>query len=172
MELVKSAEKELEKLFKGAPQLSDKTRETLANIWPWIALVFGILQLWAAFALWGLFSLASNLANEVNTLSIYATGKAIQFSAFDRLVIYLGIAMLIAEGVLFLVAFPKLRKRQAAGWNLMFIAALLNVAYSVVSIFERYRGFGYFILGLIGTAIGFWLLFQVKGKFTKTEKSV
>ena len=73
--------------------------------------------------------------------------------------------VLVVEGVLFLLAFPKLQKRERKGWDLLFLAALLNVAYSVLTIFIDGRGFGSFLVNLVGSAIAFYLLFQVKSKF-------
>ena len=47
MEHVRKLEKSLGDLFKGAPNLQKSTKKTLADIWPWVALVLGTLQLLA-----------------------------------------------------------------------------------------------------------------------------
>lgn len=160
MELVKKAEKTMEGWFKSAPKISDSGKESLAKAWPWIALVFGVLQLWAAWVLWDLLRLANRVDN---LLGSYLTNYA--YSGKDKLFIYLGLAVLVADAVILLMAYPHLKKRVARGWHLLFLGALLNVAYAVVNLFISTRGFGSFLLSLLGSAIGFWLLFQVKDKF-------
>jgi hypothetical protein len=168
MQAVKKMETSLQKSFKDLPHLPESTRTSLANIWPVLALIAGILQIWAAYSLYHLVNWADRLNDLANSLSIYVTDQAAGPTAMDKTVIYLGVAMLAVEGIIMLIAFPKLQKRQKAGWDLLFLAALLNVAYAVVQIFTFNRGFGSFIMSLIGTAIGFYLLFEVRSKFTKT----
>jgi hypothetical protein len=76
------------------------------------------------------------------------------------------VAVLAVEAVILLLAFPKLQKRQRAGWDLLFLGALINVVYAVLQIFTYQRGVGSFIMSLIGSALGFYLLLEVKSKFS------
>ncbi len=167
MEVAKKIDIKLEEFFKGVPHLSDSTRTTLANIWPWFALVGGLFQLAAAKGLYDLLHIADNLDKALGSLAIYTTGSSAGPSSFDKNVIYLGIAMVVVDAVILLIAFPKLRSHEKAGWNLIFLAALVNVVYSVVQIFTFNQGFSSFLGGLIGSAIGFYLLYEVKAKFNK-----
>lgn len=165
MELVKKAEVKLADLFKGAPKLSDSTKESLVKIWPWLALIGGVLQVWAALSAFFWAQKANDLTNSVN--EFYRSIGAPQ--AVDErftLWLWLAIAFLAVEGVLLLVAFPKLRNRLKSGWDLLFIVGLLNVVYAVVSLFSEYRGglFG-LIWNLFVTAVIFWLLFAVRDKY-------
>ncbi len=153
------------KIFKDLPQLPDSTKEGLAKVWPWLALIGGVLQLFAALALWRLASWADRVTDLANSLSVYYSGYTAGPSSFDKTVIYLGVAMLVVEAVILLMAFPKLQKRERGGWNLLFLAGLINLVYGVVQIFTFERGIGSFVMSLIGSAVVFYLLFQVREKF-------
>lgn len=162
MSAVSKLEKQLGDVFKGAPALPANAKESLAAAWPWIALVFGVLQLIAA---WGLWDITRRSAELFDTLSRYYTGRSYGLSSFDKTVIYLGIAVLVVDAVILLMAYPELKKRAKRGWDLLFLGALINVGYSVVSLFIDDRGVGSFIFSLLGSAIGFYLLFQVREKY-------
>ena len=161
MELVKKAETALADVYKGAPKLSEKTREILVKIWPILALIFGILQLFAAVSLW-------NLVRSVTKAVTYygvVLNTSVGYSGKDKFFLYLGLIFLVVDAVLLLMAYPKLKNRQKKGWDLIFLGSLLNVAYSIVNLFISGRGFGDFLLSLIGSAIGFYLVFQVRDKY-------
>lgn len=161
MSVVKQLEANLEGLFKNAPPLPTNTKKSLVNAWPWIALVFGVLQLLVALGLWGIVTTAERVANTYT--SIYS-GHAL-LSGTDKLVIYLALLILVVDAVILLKAYPELKKQARKGWDLLFLGSLLNVAYAVVSLFINQRGLGSFLFSLIGSAIGFYLLFQVKSSY-------
>lgn len=165
MGALQKAETSLEKVFKDLPQLPDSSKEGLAKVWPWLALIGGILQLFAAIALWNLANWADRVTDVANSLSVYYAGYAAGPSSFDKTIIYLGIAMLAVDAVILLMAFPKLQKRLRSGWDLLFLASLINLGYGVIQIFTFNRGVGSFVGSLIGSAIAFYLLFQVREKF-------
>ncbi len=165
MELVKKAETALGGVFKGAPKLSNSTKETLVKIWPWLALIFGVIQLFAALALWRLMHVADTITSfygqVLNNYSVY--------SSTDKLFIYLGILLLLIDAIILLMAYPKLAKRQKSGWDLIFLGSLLNVVYSLVNMFIKGRGLTDFLMSLIGSAVGFYLLFQVREKYASAK---
>lgn len=167
MSALQKAEESLGKLFKDLPPLPDSSREGLAKVWPWLALIGGVLQLFAALALWRLASWADRVTDLANSLSVYYTGYTTGPTGLEKTVIYLGVVMLVVDAVILLMAFSKLRLRQRAGWNLLFLASLINLVYGVLQIFTFQRGFGSFIFSLLGSAVVFYLLFQVKDKFNK-----
>jgi hypothetical protein len=72
------------------------------------------------------------------------------------------------------MAFPATKARTKRGWDLMFYALLVNIVYGVIILFSNYGGVGNFIFSLIGSAIGLWLLFQIRGKYLvhKTHHTV
>lgn len=161
MELVTKVEKSLADVFKSAPKLPNNAKETLVKVWPFLALIFGVLQLFAA---WGLY----DLTRSVNNIATYfgtVLNVNIGYSGKDKFFIYLGIAVLVVDAVIMLMAYPKLVKRLKGGWDLLFLGSLLNVAYSLVNLFITGRGVGDFLMSLLGSAVGFYLLFQVKEKY-------
>jgi glucan phosphoethanolaminetransferase (alkaline phosphatase superfamily) len=176
MALLKKAEDQIGGLFKDLPNLPSNSKDALVKVWPWLALIFGVLQLVAA---WGLYKILDNVLNPlvdyVNTLAVYTGQETVGYSSFDKAVIYLGIAILIIDGIILLMAYPHLVKRARRGWDLLFLGSLLNLLYAVVTIFIDSRGFGSFVFSLIGSAIGFYLLFQIrdryKGKSLEAKKA-
>lgn len=169
MSVVKTLETQLEGVFKSAPPLPDNAKKSLVNAWPWIALVFGVLQLLAALSLWGIVTAAERAVNVANTYSMIYSGQTIGLSAGDKTVIFLAVAMLLVDAFILLKAYPELKKHTRKGWDLLFLASLLNAAYAVVSLFINQRAVGGFLFSLIGSAIGFYLLFQVRSSYHTTK---
>ena len=143
-------------------------KKTLVEWAPWASLVVGVLTLWAAWALWQWAHAVSGLMAATNALcgaygGIY--GNCGMATDQMSLWVWLGLLVLVVEGVLYLLAFPGLRDHKKAGWKYLYWGALINLAYAVLSLFAGY-GLGSFIGALIGSAIGLWLLFQVRGSYT------
>lgn len=162
MELVKKADKSLADVFKDAPKLPSNAKETLVKIWPFLALIFGILQLFVAWGLYDLTRSVNNIATYFGTVLDVSIG----YSGRDKFFIYLGVAILVVEALIMLKAYPKLVKRRKAGWDLLFLGALLNVVYGMVNLFISGRGIGDFLMSLLASVLGFYLLYQVKEKYT------
>jgi len=162
MSAVTKLEKQIGGLFKGAPALPENGKEGLVKAWPWIALIFGVLQLLAA---WGLWELTRRSERLIDTLSMYYTNGSYGLSSFDKTMVYVGIVVLLVDAVILLMAYPELKKRAKRGWDLLFLGALLNLGYSIVTLFIDDRGVGSFIFSLLTSAIGFYLLFQVREKY-------
>jgi hypothetical protein len=160
MSSLKSIEAKLSEVFKALPPLPYNAKESLVKAWPWIALIFGALQLLAAYSLWRL----ANVVERLDTLVTYYTAAS-PLSSGDKMVIYVASIVLLIDGVILLMAYPHLKTKHRRGWDLLFLASLVNVVYAVVQIFITARGIGSFILSLIGSAIGFYLLFQVRDKY-------
>lgn len=167
MKQLEQAEKTIGDLFKSAPVLPKNSKDAIVNVMPWIALIFGVIQIIVAYGVWQLAHVVDRAADLINTYAAYYTVPAAHISAFDRTVIYLGAVVLLIDGVIGIMAYKALAARQRRGWDLMFLAALVNLAYAVISIFINGRGVGSFIMSLLGSAIGFYLLFQIKETYTK-----
>lgn len=158
-------EKSLEGVFvKSAPKLPERGKEVLVEWLPWINLVLGILTLLSVYWLWHWAHLANNLTNYVNQLSQAYGGPALDVHRLTAGV-WLGIIVLAIEAVLYIMAFPATRARAKRGWDLMFYALLVNIVYGVVVLFTDYGSVGNLIGTLIGSVIGLWLLFQIRGKY-------
>jgi len=136
MSAVTKLEKQIGGLFKGAPALPENGKEGLVKAWPWIALIFGVLQLLAA---WGLWELTRRSERLIDTLSMYYTNGSYGLSSFDKTMVYVGIVVLLVDAVI--------------------------LGYSIVTLFIDDRGVGSFIFSLLTSAIGFYLLFQVREKY-------
>lgn len=162
MEKIRTIENKLADLFKDLPALPKNAKKTIVEYWPYVVLVIGILQLAAAWSLWRFFDRANDLVTGVNSFISAYTNTVVGFSAFDKAVIYLGIAILVVQAMLLIMAFSPLKARQRKGWDLLFLVALSQVVYAVVSTFIDGRGFGSLVFGLIGAAIGFYFLFQIR----------
>lgn len=169
MKIISQVEEKLSGLFKDLPKLPESSKESLVQIWPWLALIGGLVQLWAAWALKELTDVTNSYVDFANSISQAYLGKTVGLSGMDKTVIYAGIIILAVDAVILLMAFSPLKTRLRKGWDLLFLASLLNAGYGVVSIFMHGRGFGSFIGSLVGSAIGLYLLFQVKDKYKTTS---
>ena len=166
MAALDNLEKSLEGVFvKSAPKLPEGGKRFLVQWLPWLNLIAGILTLWSVYALWHWAHLADGLVNYVNQLSAAYGGTTVGIHRLSATV-WLGLAVLAVEGILFLMAFSPTKARAKRGWDLMFYALLVNLVYGILVIFTDYGGVGNFVGYLIGTVIGLWLLFQIRGKYS------
>jgi hypothetical protein len=158
--IVKPLEQMLLPLFKSLPSLPENVKNALVKFWPWMALIFGVLQLFAVVGLW-------NLGHTVNTLvDIYAAAGIAKPNNLG-LFYYLGLGSLVIDAVLLLLAVAPLNAHKKSGWDLLFLGALLNLVYGVVIVFDSYYGgFGNLLGSLFGSAIAFYFLFQVRDYYT------
>lgn len=156
---MKQLEQPLDNAFKNVPQLPENARKGLAAALPWLTL------LGAIFALMGIGGLynAAMLLNGVYNAFGYPVSTGFVAT------LWIGIAILAAQVVLYLVAFPALRAYKKSGWDLLFWVALVSVLYGVVmNLFNGYFDLGQLIVSLLGAAIGLYFLFQVRPYFTRT----
>ncbi len=164
--ILDTVETKLNDLFgKKAPKLPDNGKNMLVQWMPIIALVVGLGSLWSAYNLWHWAHVASSLTDYAqvlcNSYSVSGCGGVSHYSLW----LWLGVAFVAAEGVLYLLAYPGLKAHSKAGWNYLFYGALLNVLYAVVSLFTDYNSGTTFVGSLIGSAIGFYFLFQIRGSY-------
>lgn len=162
MELVRKLETKLAELYKAAPVLPKKAKNIIVEYLPYFVLLGGVLQLWAGYQIWRYMDRFSQATDILDSFSRYYTNTGIGLSGFDKSILYLGIVALLVEAVLLLMAFSPLQKKLRKGWELLFLVSVLQVLYAVVAIFMRGYGIGDFIANLIGAAIGFYFLFQIR----------
>lgn len=172
-----NTENKLNDVFvKQAPKLPENGKKALVEWAPVISLVIGVLTLLAGFQLWHWAHRAADFVNYAKDVcSAYSvSGCGIATASRFSFWLWLSVAVLLVEGTLYLLAYPGLKARAKAGWNYLFYGALVNVAYAVVSLFTDYDKVGHFLGALIGSAIGFYLLFQIRdaylGKKATTAK--
>ncbi len=153
---------------KNAPKLAEGGKTWLVKYLPVIALVLGIVSLLGAWEIW-------RWAHVVNTYGNFASqacsaaGVNCSNVLPSRLTVWIwvSLAVIVAESLLYLFAYPGLQARKKQGWNYLYYGALLNVAYAVVSLFSNYgSGFFSFVWSLLASAVGFWLLFQIRDAYT------
>lgn len=163
-------EESLNDIFgKKAPQLPANAKKLLVEYLPWITLIIGVLTLLATLSLWHWAHTTNDLLNYANSYRA-AAGLSPVEQAHMSIGIWLGIIVLFVEAVLYVAAFRGLRARAKSGWDLLYYAALVNIAYGVLIMFTDYGSIGSLIGNLIGSAIGFYFLFQIRSSYT--EKSV
>lgn len=137
-------ESALEDIFKKVPALPPNAIDTVVRIIPWLALIFGILGILGAF--FRGFGILSVLAPSAVLAGTYPYG---------RLGIITIIGGLVAS-IMMLIAFPGLKAGKMGGWTLLFWSEVVNAVTSII---------GFSIGSVIGTAIAFYLLFQIKTKY-------
>ncbi len=163
MELVHKAEKALEGIFKAVPPLPKDAKKGLASILPWVALIGGVLQLWGA---WQLYRWADSWSKVADWANAWARSLGVDSGTSGvTFWVWISVAVAALTAVLLLAAFPKLQKNLKGGWDLMFLAGLVNLLYGISTLFIEHRGVGNLIGSLIGSAIGFYLLYQVREYF-------
>lgn len=135
-----------EGLYAKAPSLPANAREGLAKVAPWIALIFGILGVLGSIGGLGLLAVFSPLA-----VFGGAAGVASYGSGFIAALIWL------VASVMLLAAYPGTAAKKISGWNLLFWSQVVQLIGSVVALS--------IVSGIVGAAIGFYLLFQIKSYF-------
>jgi len=146
-EHVSILENELEKivLSKNVPSIPDNIKEIIVKIAPWFAAISMFMLLPLIFAALGISAVALPFS--------YLGGMRMGFGYTIQLVFS---AVLIG---IELMAIPGLFKRKASAWRLMYYSTLLSLLQQLLS---------FDIVGvLVGGALSFYILFQVKEKYTK-----
>lgn len=172
MSALSSLEKSLDDIFvKNAPALPDGGKKALVQWLPWINLVLGIVTLWSAYVIWHWAHLADKYIDFANSLSAAYGGPSV--APVNRLsaMIWVSLIVLVVEAVIYIAAFPATRDRKKSGWNLMFYAILINIVYGIVVFFTSYGGVTNLLGSIIGSAIGLYLLFQIRASYLKKAKA-
>lgn len=168
MSALDSLEKKLDELFvKQMPALPVGLKKWLVKYLPWINLVLGVLTAFAALGLWRAAHTVNELVDYANQLSAAYGGPTNQVADLS-VFFWVALAVLVVEAVLYIAAFPGMRDKKKSGWNLLFYALLINLAYGFFVMFTNYGSVGSFIGAIIGTAIGGYFLFQIRSSYTKS----
>ncbi|MES2518073.1 MAG: hypothetical protein V4585_08200 [Bacteroidota bacterium] len=131
-------EKELEPIFtKQLPPFPDNIKDLFVKIAPFLAIIGVVFGILGV----GFGALLSPLAWFAGSF-IYGIGM-----------IFL-LIMVVLEGL----AIPGLFNQKKDGWKYMYYAQFVSLIYNLC--------LGSWIGGLIGAFIGFWILFQIKEKYS------
>jgi len=128
-------------LYSKLPGIGGDLREFIVKVLPYIVIVAGVLFTFA--------SVVEILGTPFFSIITVGEGSWV----FQRLIIVNVIG--IFEGLLMILAFRYLRRRQRLGWNLLFWSQILWVVSSVISMSPS------FILGFLFL----YPLFQVRGHY-------
>lgn len=165
---MQAIEKMLGDLFKSVPPLPEEARKGLAAATPGLAIAGGVLSLVGAWYVFQLITRADLYLNGLYSTFGY-TAPVAGLSGFGP-VAWLTIGILVAQAVLAFMAFPALRTHKKSGWNLLLMMALASVAYGVVAnLLGGYFNLGGLVLALLGSAVGLYVLFQVRSYFGGAE---
>jgi hypothetical protein len=172
---VSNLETKMADLFKN-PKMPAGGVKAITEWAPWLALIFGVLSVLGALSLWrwahAVDKIGDYASSICNAYAVDAGACASTTGSRLSVWIWLGIIVLAIEGVLYLLAYPGLKARSKQGWNYLFYGALVNIVYAVVSLFTDYSAGGHFISALIGSAIGLWILFQIRGVYSGVKPVV
>ncbi len=163
-------EEQLNEVFvKKAPyQLPDNAKKVIVDILPWLNLIFGVLTLLSAYWLYQAATVVDKWVGWANEISQSYGGVAKVETNHLTAMVWLGILVLAIEGVLWIAAFPGVKDKKKKGWNLLFIALLVNIVYGFLALFINvgsYSGISGFFGYALSTAIGLYLLFQIRSAF-------
>lgn len=139
----------------------------LANNSWWLALVGAVLSVLGVLSTYN----SINYFNETTQmLGAYgATGATGALLGQSVNLLYVSMASSAIAAVLLFLASSKLKAHQKAGWNLVYYNFLINAALSLVgSALFATATIVFSLIGfVIGFAIGAYILFQIRGYFTK-----
>lgn len=146
-------------------QLPTGARQWIAdNAW-WITLIGGILTLLGAWNFWQLGQALDGVNRWANEVArVYGSTT---YAAELGPMWYLALVGLAVEGVLLLLAVPKLKDHKKSGWDLLFYTSLVSLAIGVVYLLVPGYGVGGLVGALLGAAISWFFLFQVRSRFTR-----
>lgn len=151
---------------KQAPALPAGGKKWLVTYLPWINLVLGLFTLYGVYLVWHWAHYTNSLINYANSLSSIYGGATVSVHRLG-LGIWLGLIALAVEAILYIAAFQSTKAHKKAGWDLLFYALLINVVYGVIIMLTAYGSFGNLLSALIGSAIGLYLLFQIRASYIK-----
>ncbi len=169
MKIISDLENSLEKPMKDLPALPKGFRDFLVKIVPWLALIGGIFGVISAWNIYRWTTIGDDYVDLANEISRAYGGTTITNNSWSMF-LYLAVGVLLVTSIIYIMAFSPLKNYQKKGWDLLFIALLLNLAYGVVLLFTDYGGFSNFIGTLIGSAIGVYLLFQLRDYYIGKAK--
>lgn len=166
-DLLAGIEKQFNEVFveKAPYQLPKKAKEWIIQYIPIIGLIFGVLGLLATLGLWRSAHVVNNLVDYSNQLSrYYGTGQTVHGLGFS---FYATLIALLATSVLPILAYSGLKAgSKSRGWNLLFYGDIVSLVYGVFNAVYQGGIFG-LISTLIGSAIGFYFLFQIRSHYTQ-----
>ncbi|HXH26637.1 MAG TPA: hypothetical protein VNG90_01965 [Candidatus Acidoferrum sp.] len=144
-------------------QIPDHARSTIVKFMPWLTLAGGILSLLGAGAAYTAITVVNRMMDGYLNMA-YPYNYAPMTSASPLLWVVL--LILLGEAILFFAAFPALRDHKRKGWLILYWVNLVYVLYALVHLIAAYD-FANFIFSLLGSAVGLYILFQIRSYYTE-----
>ncbi len=165
MPVITDLETALNDVFaKKAPALPKSGKDFLVKYVPYISLIIGLFSLASLWSLWHWAHVVNGLIDYANQLNrMYGTREVM--ASRMTIGIWISLLVLALEAFLYVAAFGPTKAREKTGWNLLFYAAVINIVYGFILMFTDYSGVGSFIGTLIGSALGFYFLFQIRERY-------
>lgn len=175
MEMIASLEKQLADINKSLPKLPAGLTKWLAD-YGWLLVLIGV-----ALSILALIALVPAALVVFGFSTAIGVGSGIAGYGFNPLVsslawlnVLLSIANLLVVVALEAMAIAPLKDKKHRGWQLIFIASLVSLVVSIVSSLIT-QEFSSLVLSLVWSAIGFYVLFQIRPHFmghtAKNEKT-
>lgn len=151
--------------YRDVPHLPKGGQRWIAdNAW-WIILVAVIF---GAFGIVSLFTLIAGLSVVTTTYGIYGSAyntiAPTVYTGMGLVTAWITLASLAASTVIMACAITPLKAQKKKGWDLLFLSDIIYFALVVLAAVVSFNFFG--IVGpLIGTAISFYFLFEIRSYF-------
>lgn len=172
METIKSIESTIGKFVDKAPALSvDSKKKLLTRYLPLISLGLALIASVSIRSLWHDSHTNNALINYANNYgAAYGVPKVpvVNNLTFG---VWLGLITLAVEAIFYLGSFSGLRAMTKSGWNFLYYALLVNIVYGVVMLFNSYGGLSTLITTLIGSALGFYFIFEIRDRYLDESKT-
>lgn len=158
MESIRKLELVVAQWYENVPHLPVRGRVWLAqNIW-WIGLVGLILGAFGVLSVLSLTFWAST------AIGIYGGPVGVAVGSLAFIAVLVALVFSIVLLVLLGMAIAPLRDGKKRGWDLLFISALLSFASTVIGFLLSFN-FGSLLVGLLGTAVTGYFLFEIHSYF-------
>jgi len=147
MEYVNQLAKSLDKYYVKIPAFPKGLKDFIAQITPWLALIGGILTI----------LLAINFSTNLSVVSQFAAIAGVTGYATTGI---FTIIIMLAQGIIGLLAFSPLKSNKIKGWNLLYYILILSVINSVVAL-----SLASILSSIVGALIGYYFLYQIKSYY-------
>jgi uncharacterized BrkB/YihY/UPF0761 family membrane protein len=168
---LKQLEETLKPVFtdKAPFQLPENAKKWIVEYGPIIGAVLGVLGIIASLSLWSAAHAVNNLVDYSNAISkAYGTGETVKSLG---IFFYLSFILLIITSVISIVAYPGLKARsKTRGWDLLFLSAIVSLLYGVLDAAYSFDVMS-LVSRLIGSALGLYILFQIRSYYMGTKKT-
>lgn len=160
MESIHKLEKTVADWYKNVPHLPKGGQKWIAeNVW-WIILIAVILGVFSVFSLFAGLTALTAVSGVYGSYSVaYGANVGMALTAA-----WVSIISLAITTVIMAMAISPLKAHKKKGWDLIFVSDLIYFVIAIIGAVITFN-FGSIIGAVIGTAIGFYFLFEIRSYF-------